>query len=373
MAHNPLRRNQVDTHITTPAVPGIHSDLHMFDAGKVGVLELFLGDFDLALQSFPPLRNGMIDKNNRRLVPALGLDRFEILGRLHDCIGIDFSVTITMAEHLARGSLVPHSVVLVYDHCRLLGKVLKISPREIRPNGKYEGKDTGRKRGCSGCATMARIAAIGTDVGCVLLSVRKPAPPLSQRSKTYNCIAASTAIRDNHLGGTMLRIIGMLSFPVYCADCDAIYAVGIAIKVAVVAAGRPVAGCEYEYGAFALATVIDSLEDCLLDQDPRSLHCSSVIGGAPATRINLIFLVGIVESNCFIGIGYLSGKDPDSGNLAIVCHTDTADVIPHSSDLSGASGSVPVIRQTGSGLRRVIVEIVRALCKLRKRESEFSC
>ena len=120
---------------------------------------------------------------------------------------------------------------------------------------------------------MARITAIGPDVGCVLLSIRKAPslvfPLLSflslplqaswQESKTYNCITASTAVRDNHLGGTMLRIVGMVSFPIYSADSDAIYAVGIAIEIAVVAAGRSVTGCEYEDGAFAMATAIDAL------------------------------------------------------------------------------------------------------------------
>lgn len=115
---------------------------------------------------------------------------------------------------------------------------------------------------------------------------------------------ASRAIRDDHVGGTWLRVIWVKSFVVDGGNRYGIYTVRVAIKVALVAVCGAVPTRKHEDGAFSTSPIVDTIDDCFFNQVVGTFHGLAVIRGAPAAAVNRNVLKAIVECSSFIHVGY---------------------------------------------------------------------
>lgn len=114
----------------------------------------------------------------------------------------------------------------------------------------------------------------------------------------------SRAIRDDHVGSTWLRVIWVESFVVDGRNRYRIYAVRVAIKVALVTVRSAVPTRKHEDGAFPTSPIVDTIDDCFFNQVIGTLHGLAVIRGTPAAAVNRNVLKAIVECSSFIHVGY---------------------------------------------------------------------
>lgn len=216
MAHNLARTDQVDADVATTGVGHVHGDGYVLKALEVGRFEGIGGDLEADGDAHVPLGDVLVDVDPWRKVPRLGLDVLPRLGGFDDRPRINLSVAIGVAEPLADGGGLPVAVVEVDRHRGAHGQVLHISPRDIGPDLQDEGKDAGRQGGSSRRPAMDIRARVCADI------------------RGVDGVAASARVRDDKVGGALFRIVPMEALPINGRHRDAVYAVGVAVKVAVV-------------------------------------------------------------------------------------------------------------------------------------------
>src|SRR5690242_18238628 len=155
----------------------------------------------------------------------------------------------------------------------------------------------------------------------------------------------------------------MLVVHVNSAYCDAVDAIRVAVKVAVVIARCTVACRKDVDGALAATSLLYSCHHGFLDQNSWCLHRLAIVWRAPRAGVDVVLLHFIVDSQRFVHIGNLSRKDAYTRYFCIVCQTNSTDVVLPGCNLSSASRAVSVIGELWCWEVFVIVEIVRAFCK----------
>ncbi len=176
---------------------------------------------------------------------------------------------------------------------------------------------------------------------------------------TYNVFTRSGAVRDYHVSRAWFRVVRMKAFVVDCRNGNRVYAVRVAIKVALVAISRTIAAGEHKDGAFSAATVVDAFEDCLLNEIGWTLHGLTIIWGAPTAAVDRHVLVSVVERRCFVDIRDGAGKNTDAGDLCFVCDSHATCIVLSCSNLTCAARAVMVVAQLWSGQILVVIEVVR--------------
>jgi len=73
---------------------------------------------------------------------------------------------------------------------------------------------------------------------------------------------------------------------VYSGNCYGIYAVRVAIKVALIAVCSAVPTGKHEDGAFSTSPIVDTIDDSFLNQIVGTFHGLAVIGGTPAAAVD---------------------------------------------------------------------------------------
>jgi len=150
------------------------------------------------------------------------------------------------------------------------------------------------------------------------------------------------------------------ALPVDGTHGDAVDAVGVAVKVAVIVLGGSVTTSEYVDGAEPAATVLDGVQHGPPDNDAGGVHALAVVGGAPRARVNQVVLKVVVHGDRLVGVRYRLTKDSQTSDLGVVGHTDAAHVVLDGGDLSGTAGAVAIVGQPRLGLVDLVVEVVRA-------------
>lgn len=153
----------------------------------------------------------------------------------------------------------------------------------------------------------------------------------------------------------------MEALVIYGRDGDGVDAVGIAIKIALVARHCAIATGKYENGAFSLPAVLYAVKEGLVDDVAWGFHGLAVIWGTPAAGVDVDIMEAIVECCGFVNVRDWTGENADACYLGFIGEADTADVVLCSSDLSGAAGAVAVIGKHRFWEGCVIVEIVGML------------
>jgi hypothetical protein len=78
-------------------------------------------------------------------------------------------------------------------------------------------------------------------------------------TSTYDVIALTRTISNNHVGCTGLRIEWMLAFVVDRCDCHRIDTIRVPVEITLVIVVATITAGKDENGAFAITTVIDSV------------------------------------------------------------------------------------------------------------------
>lgn len=139
--------------------------------------------------------------------------------------------------------------------------------------------------------------SLPTSVVCCI--VRKLA---GQGIETHNVVAASRARRDDHHGRAELRIVRVETFLVDRSDGDGKDRVGVSVKIALVLGASSVTRGKDKYRSLAIPSLLHPVDHCFQDQAIRRLHRLAVVRWAPRAGVNVILLVGVVESSSFVGV-----------------------------------------------------------------------
>ena len=148
---------------------------------------------------------------------------------------------------------------------------------------------------------------------------------------------------------------------IYCGDRYGVNAIGIAVKIALVPRHGTIATSKYEYGALSVSTVLNAVEEGLVNDVTWTLHGLAVIWGTPAAGVNVDIMEAIVERRSFVSVRYRAGEDAHACYLRFIGETDTTNIVLRSSDLAGATGAVAVICKDRFGERCMIVKVVGML------------
>ena len=100
---------------------------------------------------------------------------------------------------------------------------------------------------------------------------------------------------------------------------------------------------EDKYRALASTSVVDSVDDSLLDQIIWTFHGHTIVRRSPAAAVDRYVLEAIIQRSCFIGVCYRTGKNADSGHFGLVGNADATDSILLSSDLTRTARPMVVI------------------------------
>ena len=156
----------------------------------------------------------------------------------------------------------------------------------------------------------------------------------------------------------------MLVCPGNGTNRDCISTVGISIKVAIVAVPAPISSGKDKNASFALATIIDSIDERIQQKLIRSSHSDAIVGRTPTAGKDLRLLEVIIEGFCFLNVSDFAREDSKSSDLGVPSNPYTAKIIPCRGDFSRAARSMVVIPFTRQGNVNVVVEIVRSVSKL---------
>lgn len=153
----------------------------------------------------------------------------------------------------------------------------------------------------------------------------------------------------------------MEALVVYRRHRDGVDAIGIAVKIALIAGQSAIATGKYEYGASAVSTILYAVNQGLVNDVAWSLHRFAVVWGSPTARINVDMMKTIVERRSFVDVRDGTGENAHACHLCFIGEADTADVVLGSCDLTGTASAMAIIGKDGFGERSVIVEVIGML------------
>lgn len=122
--------------------------------------------------------------------------------------------------------------------------------------------------------------------------------------------------------------------------------------------GGSITAGEYEYGAFAISSIQNTIDNGLLNYISWTLHGFSVIGWTPATAIDRRVLISVVECCSLVYIGYCTREDTKTSNFRLVGNSYTTKIVFLGSNLSSTAGPVMVVEKHRSGQIDVVIEII---------------
>src|SRR5690349_1291592 len=94
-------------------------------------------------------------------------------------------------------------------------------------------------------------------------------------------VRPAAAVGDDQLRRACFGIVRVVIFAINCAHSDAIDAICITIKVAVIPAAGTVTRREDEDGSLTIPSLLHPVNHCSLDKNTGSLHGLAVVDGAP--------------------------------------------------------------------------------------------
>lgn len=146
--------------------------------------------------------------------------------------------------------------------------------------------------------------------------------------------------------------------PVDSADRDTENAVGVPIEIALILRTSPIARRKDKHAPLSIPALLHAIHHGLEDEALGRFHRLAVVWRSPRTRVNVVFLILVVERGGFVCVGNGSGQDPHAGYFGAVRDTDTAHVIGDRSDFACAPGTVLIVRQAGQGELGVVVKVI---------------
>lgn len=123
------RGNQIDAHLSSLGMAGIHGDRNLLNAFKICFLQLLFGDDDLSSQPGSAFGNLAIDCEERRVIPCLRLEFLKGLCSMGHGVGVELSVSVLVIVLDPSCSFDPVRIVRVDGNSSLYGESLQVAPR----------------------------------------------------------------------------------------------------------------------------------------------------------------------------------------------------------------------------------------------------
>lgn len=158
----------------------------------------------------------------------------------------------------------------------------------------------------------------------------------------------------------------MKALVVYGRDSYGVDAVGIAVKITLITGQRAISTGEYEYGALSMSSVLDTIEEGLVNDVIWSVHGLAIIRGPPAAGVNVDIREAIVECCSFVCVRDWAREDAHACYLCFISEADAADVVLRSCDLAGAAGTMTVVCKEWFRKGCVAVKVVGMFSVLRE-------